>query len=164
MPFEQAVVEGAKIFGCHPYLTEEDYLQKLRNGRIRAEDIEAVLIEDLGDRGDELLGMLGTRFHLRMSMLCHPLPTGPAAELKWLMAETEAVRRFRDDVAPANKRGLIDTTKRWVMLELRNGVVTSPANEESVGFHKALGFEVERVAHDYDGPGEDRVLFVKSLG
>ena len=42
--------------------------------------------------------------------------------------------------------------------------VTSPANEESVGFHKALGFEVERVAHDYDGPGEDRVLFVKSLG
>jgi ribosomal protein S18 acetylase RimI-like enzyme len=41
--------------------------------------------------------------------------------------------------------------------------VTSPANETSVGFHEALGFEVERVAHDYDGPGEDRVLFVKSL-
>lgn len=42
--------------------------------------------------------------------------------------------------------------------------VTSPANEESVAFHKALGFEAERVAHDYDGPGEDRVLFVKPLG
>jgi hypothetical protein len=41
--------------------------------------------------------------------------------------------------------------------------VTSPTNEESVAFHKALGFEVERVAHDYDGPGEDRVLFVKAL-
>ena len=41
--------------------------------------------------------------------------------------------------------------------------VTSPANEASVAFHKALGFEVERVAHDYDGPGEDRVLFVKRL-
>jgi RimJ/RimL family protein N-acetyltransferase len=36
-------------------------------------------------------------------------------------------------------------------------------NEASVAFHKALGFEVEKVAKDYDGPGEDRVLFVKRL-
>lgn len=42
--------------------------------------------------------------------------------------------------------------------------VTSPANEDSVAFHEALGFEVDRVAEDYDGPGEDRVLFVKLLG
>jgi ribosomal protein S18 acetylase RimI-like enzyme len=41
--------------------------------------------------------------------------------------------------------------------------VTSPGNESSVSFHKALGFEVDRVAKDYDGPGEDRVLFVKRL-
>jgi len=41
--------------------------------------------------------------------------------------------------------------------------VTSPANEGSVAFHRALGFEVERVAKDYDGPGEDRVLLVKRL-
>ena len=41
--------------------------------------------------------------------------------------------------------------------------VTSPVNKGSVAFHEALGFTSERVAHDYDGPGEDRVLFVKSL-
>ena len=41
--------------------------------------------------------------------------------------------------------------------------VTSPANEGSVAFHEALGFTSERVARDYDGPGEDRVLFVKTL-
>ena len=41
--------------------------------------------------------------------------------------------------------------------------VTSPVNEGSVAFHQALGFEVEQVAKDYDGPGEDRVLFVKRL-
>jgi ribosomal protein S18 acetylase RimI-like enzyme len=41
--------------------------------------------------------------------------------------------------------------------------VTSPQNEGSVAFHRALGFEVERVAEDYDGPGEDRVLLVKRL-
>jgi predicted GNAT superfamily acetyltransferase len=42
--------------------------------------------------------------------------------------------------------------------------VTSPANEGSLGFHAALGFEVDRVAEGYDGPGEDRVLLVKRLG
>ncbi len=41
--------------------------------------------------------------------------------------------------------------------------VTSPANEESLAFHRALGFEVDRIAEDYDGPGEDRVLLVKRL-
>jgi ribosomal protein S18 acetylase RimI-like enzyme len=41
--------------------------------------------------------------------------------------------------------------------------VTSPVNRGSVAFHEALGFEVERVAKDYDGPGEDRVLLVKRL-
>jgi ribosomal protein S18 acetylase RimI-like enzyme len=41
--------------------------------------------------------------------------------------------------------------------------VTSPVNERSVAFHRALGFEVERVDDDYDGRGEARVLLVKRL-
>jgi predicted GNAT superfamily acetyltransferase len=41
--------------------------------------------------------------------------------------------------------------------------VTSPVNERSVAFHKALGFEVERVDAEYDGRGEPRVLLVKRL-
>ena len=41
--------------------------------------------------------------------------------------------------------------------------VTSPVNERSVAFHRALGFEVERVDEDYDGRGEARVLLVKRL-
>jgi len=41
--------------------------------------------------------------------------------------------------------------------------VTSPVNQASVEFHEALGFEIDRVVEDYDGPGEDRVLLVKLL-
>jgi ribosomal protein S18 acetylase RimI-like enzyme len=41
--------------------------------------------------------------------------------------------------------------------------VTSPVNEDSVAFHTSLGFEVERVAGDYDGRGGDRVLMSKRL-
>jgi ribosomal protein S18 acetylase RimI-like enzyme len=41
--------------------------------------------------------------------------------------------------------------------------VTAPVNERSVAFHRALGFEVERIDEDYDGQGETRVLLVKEL-
>jgi len=38
--------------------------------------------------------------------------------------------------------------------------VTSPANERSLAFHRALGFEVERIDEDYDGQGRARALLV----
>jgi ribosomal protein S18 acetylase RimI-like enzyme len=41
--------------------------------------------------------------------------------------------------------------------------VTSPVNERSLAFHRALGFDVERVDEDYDGAGAARVLLVKHL-
>jgi ribosomal protein S18 acetylase RimI-like enzyme len=40
--------------------------------------------------------------------------------------------------------------------------VTSPVNEGSVAFHRKLGFEDELV-EGYDGPGADRVAFLKRL-
>ena len=107
LPFEEAVVQGGETFGCHPFLPEERYRDKLLRGRIRREDIEAVLIDDLGDRGDELLGFLGTRFHLRMGMLAHRWRTGPAAELRWVVAETDALRRFREETPLAVRDSLV---------------------------------------------------------
>jgi ribosomal protein S18 acetylase RimI-like enzyme len=50
--------------------------------------------------------------------------------------------------------------------------VTSPVNKTSIAFHARLGFEIEPgdgtlegvpIHRDYDGPGEDRVLFVKRI-
>ena len=51
--------------------------------------------------------------------------------------------------------------------------VTAPINTNSIAFHLGMGFTIEPqiisisgvpVYQNYDGPGEDRVLFVKSLG
>jgi predicted GNAT superfamily acetyltransferase len=41
--------------------------------------------------------------------------------------------------------------------------VTGPGNEDSIAFHRALGFTVDRQVQDYDGPGQDRVLLVRRL-
>lgn len=51
--------------------------------------------------------------------------------------------------------------------------VTAPVNKPSIAFHLGMGFEIEPqdiamdgvpVYQNYDGAGEDRVLFVKRLG
>jgi ribosomal protein S18 acetylase RimI-like enzyme len=41
--------------------------------------------------------------------------------------------------------------------------ITSPANTGSIAFHRAMGFDVHAPQAGYDGPGQDRVRFEKTL-
>lgn len=41
--------------------------------------------------------------------------------------------------------------------------VAHPSDARAIGFHEALGFHAERIARDFEGPGEDRVLLARSL-
>jgi uncharacterized protein YbcC (UPF0753/DUF2309 family) len=116
--FDEGVKAGGRLFGCHAYLPEERYRQKLQRGRIRVEDLEAVLIDDLGDEADRLVASFGTRYALRLAMLQFPLRSGRMAELRWVIAETDALRRFREEVPPAVRDQMIDETRRWVSQEL----------------------------------------------
>src|SRR5690606_2512369 len=94
LPFDQAVIEGHRIYGAQPYLSEQRYRRELMLGRISADDLAAILIRDLGPRADQLLGFFGTRYHLRMAMLEHPLQLGTDAEVDWYVAEAGALQRF----------------------------------------------------------------------
>src|SRR4029450_2137339 len=51
LPFHEAVKRGGATYGCHPYLPEDRYRDKLSRGRILFEDLAAVLMEDLGGDG-----------------------------------------------------------------------------------------------------------------
>ncbi len=110
--FDQAVIEGLHAFGGQPYWSEERFRAALCEGRILTSELAKVLIDDLGDSGDELLGFFGTRFHLRMAMLEHPMQLGTDAELAWFIAETEALRRFRPECDPGTRSRMIDSVKR----------------------------------------------------
>ncbi|HEU5490577.1 MAG TPA: GNAT family N-acetyltransferase [Gaiellaceae bacterium] len=84
-------------------------------------------------------------------------------------ADNEAYIHFVGVTPDDRGEGLGRTLYEHFFQEVRaNGrtvvrCVTSPLNQGSLAFHEALGFEVERIAEDYDGPGEDRVLLVKQL-
>ena len=100
LPFDQGVRDGAALFGCRPYLSEEQYRAAVAAGRILPRDIEAVLAADLGGRGAEAVAGLAGRYELRHAMLACPLREPPAHELAWFMAETDALVHFRPETPP----------------------------------------------------------------
>lgn len=121
LPFEQGLLLGANLFGVQPYLLENRYREKFARGRIRLEDLSIVLRRDLEARADLKVCPLATCFELQLAMLQHPMQTGPVEELRWFVAETDALTRFREDAPQAARAKVIAETKRWVMRDLRDG-------------------------------------------
>ncbi|MFN2378293.1 MAG: DUF2309 domain-containing protein [Candidatus Binatia bacterium] len=122
LPFDEAVREGSRVFGCEPYLSEDRYREELTRGRILFAELATVLRRDLGAKADEALHGLSTRLDLRLAMLEHPLRSGEGAELDWFMAETDALLTSRRDVSEVQRRKLITETRHWVMRRLRGSL------------------------------------------
>lgn len=121
LSFEDAVRQGAEVFGCQPFLTEERYRREMNQGRIRHDDLVDVLRSDLGPRTDDSILGLATRLALRMAMLERPIWSGSESELNYYLADTEAYRRIRSDLAPTLRSQMIAETRRWAMRDLRLG-------------------------------------------
>ena len=64
LPFEEAVEHAASELGREPYLEETRYRDKLASGRIRPQDVEALLLEHLGPRSAEDVAGIGSRLDL----------------------------------------------------------------------------------------------------
>lgn len=122
LPFAEAMRQAKPLLGCEPYLSEQRYHAELAAGRMLPEDLAQVLHEDLGDRADHLVGLLGTRYALRLAMLQTTLESAPPAELRWVLAETDALGKFRTDVSAEQRQRMIIATRRWVMRSLQSGV------------------------------------------
>ena len=121
LPFHDAVKKAAHVFGCQPYLSEEQYREALKRGRIRFSELQEVVENDLEERASEKIPHFGTRMELRMALLQYPLRYGPPAELIWYVAEANALRRVREEASSAIRSRLIAETRRWVMRDLRSG-------------------------------------------
>jgi uncharacterized protein YbcC (UPF0753/DUF2309 family) len=126
LPFDEASRAASRLYGCQPYLPEERYRAELGRGRIRNADLVAVLQDDLGPWAGDAITPQATRMDLRLAMLQHAVWTGRAAELRWFVAETDALRAVRPDVSAATRRALIAETRRWALRDLRTGALGGP--------------------------------------
>jgi uncharacterized protein YbcC (UPF0753/DUF2309 family) len=140
-PFHEAVRKGGKIFGCQPYLRADDYRQRLRDGKFTWEDVQAALSEELQNQPDVPIAGLTTRHSLRLALLKHLILTASAPQLRWFVAETDALRRFRDDVPATSAAAIREDIRAWVLHSSAtdaNGGGASKADRRASEFLKAL--------------------------
>lgn len=121
LSFDEGVQVGGRLLGCHAYLPEESYRRMLTTGRIRLEDLTSVLQNSAEEHAERRIASLCTRRDLRLAMLEYPLHSGPPVELRWVVAETDALRKFRHDVDPDVRRKVLDETRERVLQRARLG-------------------------------------------
>lgn len=121
LPFDEGLKRGSRLYGCQPYLPEIRFREFLYRGRIRLSDLELALRRELGERGEELVAGLTSLRELRLAMLEHPLQQGPEQELRWFVAETDALRKMRKEASTETRERFLEETRRWIMREYRSG-------------------------------------------
>jgi uncharacterized protein len=95
LPFERAVVDAAGLFGAEPYMSEDAYRAELRRGRIRREDIDAVLAAE--PNAPILPGRLD-RNQLRSLLLQHPESHCDPATIQWRIEEGKLFTAAESDL------------------------------------------------------------------
>ena len=98
LPFDQAVVEGGKQFGCEPYLQASEYRASIASGRIKAAALEAVADEELGVSGSRPLVGECTELALLLRLLRYGVPLARGRECQWLIEEGGATNFLRPDL------------------------------------------------------------------
>ena len=106
-PFDAAVVSAARRFGCEPFLAEDVYRDHLRRGRIAERDLDAVIAAELGARAHEQSACGLSHADLWRRVLVHGIPEARGTSLAWVLGETDALDRFREDL-PVDVRELLD--------------------------------------------------------
>jgi uncharacterized protein YbcC (UPF0753/DUF2309 family) len=98
LPFEQAVVKAARLFGTEPFRTEDAYRAELAVGRIRDEDLADVLGRE--PNTDVLPGRLDRRA-LRRIMLLRGGRRFVPATIRWRLEEGDLAEELK---TPENSR------------------------------------------------------------
>ncbi|MCA9259348.1 MAG: DUF2309 domain-containing protein [Planctomycetales bacterium] len=119
LPFEEAVLLGHEVFGGQPYWSEDRYRGALAAGRIRTADLEAVLLDELGDDADVLVGAFGPLYQLRLAMLRSPLRSGTAEEISWAVAQTDGLTHFLEGAPQEFKNQTIAKTRKMTLAALQ---------------------------------------------
>ncbi len=111
LKFEDAVCQAAKLYGTEPYMREEAYRQAIEAGRIRAEDIDAVVAAEATARDEIVPGVLARR-DLRRVLLRPGTRTFRPETIAWELDEAGLANQFRSDLPPKARAALSKESPR----------------------------------------------------
>jgi uncharacterized protein YbcC (UPF0753/DUF2309 family) len=121
LPFEKAILEARKLFGAEPYMSEAAYRTELARGRIRMEDLDAVLdAEPVAIIFPRL-----SRRSLRRAMITPGVREFDAATILWRAEQGDLARDFRQ----AALRALFEACLNRAVAHEEELVLPNPVNE-----------------------------------
>lgn len=121
LPFEQAVIEASDLLGGEPYMAEAAYRTELARGRIRLEDIDAVLDRE----PDTIIFRNLTRRSLRRAMMTPGVREFDAATVLWRAEQGDLAQDFRQPAL----RALFDACFASVSAHEEEPAVPRPVDE-----------------------------------
>lgn len=136
-PFEEAVINAAKIFKAEPFLSEEAYQQERKRGRILDEDIEVVIARE--PDSEVIPGRLSRR-QLRRALLIPGVRRVNGMNIAWHVEEGDMLTAFRHDLEATAARALASDTpaELWRVCSTRLRPAPSPEPARAVRPHDAL--------------------------
>jgi len=113
LPFHEGVAAAQERLHARGYMPEERYCEALARGRIREDDLEAVLAETTfstrplapGFPSEKTLARLVTR---------HCIAAETPADLHWQVVEKQATSRFAAGVPTTKRRAIVVATDAWL--------------------------------------------------
>jgi uncharacterized protein YbcC (UPF0753/DUF2309 family) len=121
LPFERAVLEAWKLFGAEPYMSEAGYRAELARGRIRLEDIDAVLDAE----PNAIIFPRLSRRSLRRAMITPGVREFDAATILWRAEQGDLARDFRQ----AALRALFEACLNRALAHEEELILTNRVNE-----------------------------------
>jgi hypothetical protein len=121
LPFEEAVIEAWHLFGAEPYMSEAAYRAELARGRIRLEDIDAVLDREPDDTVFPRL----SRHSLRRAMMTPGVREFDAATILWRAEQGDLAKDFRQ----AALRALFDACLARTVIHEEEPAPPNPVDE-----------------------------------
>ena len=140
LPFEQAVVEAGRLFQAEPYMTEAQFRECFRSGRIQVADVDTVLAGE------------GVQVELRRVLLV-PGPRELHAEtVAWEIAENGFAVAFRPDLPAGAKLALQNASPRelfdfWLERTAPAAPVAATAVRPRDGVLKQTGVDIDEAVH-----------------
>ena len=155
LPFEQAVIQAAQLFGAEPYMTEAAYRAELARGRIHLKDIDAVLDSE----PDAVVFPRLSRHSLRRAMMTPGVREFDAATILWRAEQGDLGRDFRQPALralfdacfarviahedePAAPRPVDEIIHPWLIrlcsVFLDQGMAYWPMPHREQGFYKSV--------------------------
>jgi hypothetical protein len=155
LPFEEAVIESAQIFGAEPYMSEAAYRAELARGRIHLEDIDAVLKSE----PNAMVFPRLSRRSLRRAMITPGVREFDAATILWRAEQGDLTKDFRQpalhalfaacfartvahEQEPPAARPVDEVIHPWLIrlcsVFLDQGIAYWPMPKRELGFYRSV--------------------------